>query len=144
MFGSAFGAALGSLTMFINGFLSPWGFAGIIMPFQMVGMALIGFMGGIYYKLLGGNFTEKVYTKILRLEVSFLAAFLTLIYDVITNIGWALPSNTPILVALISGTWFTITHVLSNAAIFGGAFFTLVRVIGVLQGKNPWNYRGEA
>jgi hypothetical protein len=137
MFGSAFGAALGSLTMFINGFLSPWGFAGIIMPFQMVGMALIGFVGGVYRKLLGGNSMEKAYTKILRLEVSFLAAFLTLIYDVITNIGWALPSNTPIIAALISGTWFTIIHVLSNVAVFGGAFHTLVKIIRRFAWQNP-------
>jgi hypothetical protein len=136
LFGAIFGAILGALTMFINGFLSPWGFAGIIMPFQMAGMALIGFVGGVYRKLLGGNPMERAYTKILHLEVSFLAAFLTMIYDVLTNIGWALPSNTPIIAALISGTWYTIIHVLSNAMLFGGAFFILVRIIGKLLGEN--------
>jgi hypothetical protein len=144
LFGAVFGTILGALTMFINGFLSPWGFAGIIMPFQMAGMALIGFVGGVYRKLLGGNPTERAYTKILQLEVSFLAAFLTLIYDVLTNIGWAWPSNTPIIAALISGTWYTIIHVLSNAMLFGGAFFTLVRIIGNLLGENPWNYQKGA
>jgi len=141
LFGTLFGAFLGALTMFINGFLSPWGFAGTIMPFQMFGMALMGFMGGLYRKSLGRNFSTS---KILNLEVSFLAAFFTLIYDIITNIGWALPSNTPIIAALIWGTWFTMTHVISNTALFGTAFFGLVRIMGNLLGENVWSCQKEA
>jgi len=133
LFGSPFGALLGALTMFINGFLSPWGFAGTIMPFQMSGMGLIGWIGGVYRTSLGRNFSTS---KILNIEVSFLAAFFTLIYDVITNIGWALPSSTPIIAALISGTWFTIVRVVWNAVLFGTAFFGLVRIIGNLLGEN--------
>jgi len=133
LFGTLFGAFLGALTMFINGFLSSWGFAGIIMPFQIFGMALMGFVGGLYRRSLGRNFSPS---KILNLEVSFLAAFFTLIYDVITNIGWALPSSTPIIAALISGTWFTIVRVVWNAVLFGTAFFGLVRIIGNLLGEN--------
>lgn len=136
LFGTLFGASLGALTMFINGFLSPWGFAGIIMPFQMFGMALMGFMGGLYRKSLGRNFSTS---KILNLEVSFLAAFFTLIYDIITNIGWALPSNTPIIVALIAGTWFTIVHVVSNTVLFGTVFFGLVRIARNLLGEDAWS-----
>lgn len=144
MFGAGFGALLGVLTMFINGFLSPWGFAGIIMPYQMAGMALIGFTGGFYRKILGGNpNSTKNPTKILQFEVSFLAAFLTLIYDIITNIGWALPSGVPIIVALIQGTWFTVIHVASNVVFFGSAFFILVRILDNLLGENPWNSQKE-
>lgn len=140
LFGAGFGALLGALTMFINGFLSPWGFAGIIMPYQMAGMALIGFTGGFYRKILGGNPNNVVNpTKTLRLEVSFLAAFLTLIYDIITNIGWALPSGVPIIIALIQGAWFTVIHVTSNVVFFGGAFFILVRIISNLLGGASWN-----
>ena len=83
LFGALFGALLGALTMFINGFLSPWGFAGIIMPFQMLGMALMGFAGGFYRKFVGENFDIS---KSLNLESACLAAFLTLIYDIITNV----------------------------------------------------------
>lgn len=145
MFGAGFGALLGALTMFINGFLSPWGFAGIVMPYQMAGMALIGFAGGFYRKILGGNPNDaKNPTKILQLEISSLAAFLTLVYDVITNIGWALPSGVPVIVALIQGTWFTVIHIASNVVFFGSAFFILVRIIGNLLGENPWNSRREA
>jgi len=138
LFGTLLGAFLGTLTMFINGFLSPWGFAGIIMPFQMFGMALIGFTGGLYRKSLGRNFSTS---KTSNLEVSSLAAFFTLIYDIITNIGWAVPSNTPIIAALIAGTWFTIFHVVSNTVLFGTTFFGLVRIIGNLLGDNVWSCR---
>lgn len=144
MFGAAFGVALGTLTMFINGFLSPWGVAGVVMPYQMAGMALIGFMGGVYRRVLGKNPVEITDPpRILNLEVSFLAAFLTLVYDVITNIGWALPYGVPIIVALIQGAWFTVVHVASNIVFFGSAFFILVRVISNLIGENPWSFRKE-
>jgi len=138
LFGTLFGALLGALTMFINGFLSPWGFAGIIMSFQMFGMALMGFMGGLYRKSLGRNFSTS---KILNLEVSFLAAFFTLIYDIITNIGWALPTDTAIIAALIAGAWFTIVHVVSNTLLFGTAFFGLVRSIGNWLGEDVWRFQ---
>ncbi|MEM1566715.1 MAG: ECF transporter S component [Candidatus Bathyarchaeia archaeon] len=145
MFGACFGALLGALTMFINGFLSPWGFAGIIMPYQMAGMALMGFAGGFYRKILGENPNSVNHpTKILRLEVSSLAAFLTLIYDVITNIGWALPSGIPIIIALIQGAWFTVIHVASNVVFFGSAFFILVRIISSLLGETSWKSPKEA
>jgi len=138
LFGASFGAFLGALTMFINGFLSLWGFAGTIMPFQILGMALMGFMGGVYRKSLGGSVSIS---KILNLEVSFLAAFFTLIYDIITNIGWAVPSNTPVIAALIAGTWFTIVHVVSNTVLFGAAFFGLVRIVANLLGEDTWSYQ---
>ncbi|MEM2972280.1 MAG: hypothetical protein QW270_07680 [Candidatus Bathyarchaeia archaeon] len=134
------GASLGALTMLINGFLSPWGFAGVILPFQMLGMALMGFMGGVYRRLLGGGISKL---NILNLEVSFLAAFFTLIYDVITNVGWALPTNIPIIVALFSGAWFTVIHVVSNAILFGTVFSPLMRIIGDLAGENTWSYQKE-
>jgi len=37
IFGISFGATLGTLVMFINGFFSPWGFAGLMLPFQVAG-----------------------------------------------------------------------------------------------------------
>jgi len=141
LFGSPFGAFLGALTMFINGFLSPWGFAGIIMPFQMLGMALMGLVGGVYRKCLGGTPSTS---KILNLEISFLAAFLTLIYDIITNVGYAMLFNVNIIFALIAGTWFTIVHVVSNTVLFVAAFFGLVRIVSNLLGENVWSYQKGA
>ena len=133
LFGALFGALLGALTMFINGFLSPWGFAGIIMPFQMLGMALMGFAGGFYRKMLGGNFSVS---ESLNFESACLAAFLTLIYDIITNAGYAILFNLPIIAVLITGVWFSIVHVVSNTVLFGAAFHRLVKIVGSLVGDS--------
>ncbi len=141
LFGAFFGVSLGALTMFINGFLSPWGFAGIIMPFQILGMALMGFIGGVYRKSIGEN--PSVHWSS-NLEASFLAAFLTLMYDIITSVGYAVFFNVDIIVALVAGTWFTIVHVVSNTALFGTAFFGLVKIVGNLLGENAWGYQKEA
>jgi len=132
LFGALSGALLGALTMFVSGFLSPYGFAGIIMPFQIVGMAVIGFAGGVYRKLLGRNFPAGWQ---LRLEVSFLASFLTLIYDVITNFGYAIQFNVNLIVALFTGVWFAVVHNISNITLFGGAFFPLTKIICNLVGE---------
>jgi uncharacterized membrane protein len=140
LFGAPFGALLGALTMFINGFLSPWGFAGIVMPFQMLGMACMGLVGGFYHISLGKNSSVRWLSN---LEISFLAAFLTLFYDIITNVGYAVLFNVNIIVALVAGTWFAIVHVISNAVLFGTAFFGLVRIINNMLGKDVWNYQKE-
>jgi len=133
LFGALFGALLGALTMFINGFLSPWGFAGIIMPFQILGMALIGFAGGAYRKLIGNDFSIS---KSLNFESACLAAFLTLIYDIITNVGYAVLFNLEIVIVLIAGVWFSIIHVVSNTVLFGAAFHRLIKIVGSLAGEN--------
>ena len=133
LFGALFGALLGALTMFINGFLSPWGFAGIIMPFQMLGMALMGFAGGFYRKTLGRNFDVA---ESLNFESACLAAFITLIYDIITNAGYAILFNLPIIAVLIAGVWFSIVHVVSNTVLFGAAFHRLVKIVGSLVGDS--------
>jgi len=133
LFGAPFGALLGALTMFINGFLSPWGFAGIIMPFQMLGMALMGSAGGAYRKLIGNDFSIS---KSLNFESACLAAFLTLIYDIITNAGYAVLFNLEIVIVLIAGVWFSIIHIISNTVLFWAAFHRLIKIIGSLAGEN--------
>ncbi|MEM2103289.1 MAG: hypothetical protein QW717_00170 [Candidatus Bathyarchaeia archaeon] len=125
--------------MFVNGFLSPWGFAGLNMPFQMVGMALIGLAGGFYrkipYRCYSGNF---------YFEIAVLGAFLTALYDLITNLGVAashvitgIPFDLAVIIALAYGTPFTIVHVLSNTAVFGVAFLPIVKVAkNMFAGEN--------
>jgi hypothetical protein len=98
--------------MLVNGFLSPWGMAGLIMPFQMVGMAIIGATGGIY-----GRIRSK--GSLSYLETAILGAYLTLLYDFITNVGFAIAFNVPIVTALVSGIVFSLTYIAWNTALFG-------------------------
>jgi len=141
LFGSFFGVSVGTLTMLINGFLSPWGFGGINIPFQILGMALIGFVGGVYRKSCKppGNPSMRWFS----LEVSFLAAFLTLIYEIIVTLGFVIFSEVNIIVALIAGALFTVVHVASNTVLFGAALFGLVRIAGNVLGEQLWGYKKE-
>lgn len=120
VFGSIIGSLVGALTMIVNGFLSPWGMAGLILPFQAVSMGFIGAVGGFY-----GKKVRRMKAS-LCLECLILGAFLTLLYDVITNIGFALAfkaAGTPLLAAitstLVTGIPFAMTHIVWNSLIFG-------------------------
>ena len=126
VFGSWTGCLLGALIMFANGFLSSWGLGGLNMPFQMAGMGLIGFVGGLYGKAIGSG-------DIIRgrnvAEGMVLGAFLTLLYDILTNFGFAvqitlftgIPLWAAFVGALITGAVFASIHVLSNILLFFAA-----------------------
>lgn len=62
------------------------------------------------------------------MESAITGAFLTLLYDIITNIGTAVISGIPIIIALVTGVTFAILHISSNAVIFGVAFAPLLKV----------------
>jgi hypothetical protein len=131
VFGIFTGVLFGSFIMFINGFFSPWGFSGLNMPFQIMGMALIGLVGGVYKKYLSSYNSAEFFV-----EVAVLGGFLTVIYDLITNLGVAIQftiAGTSFSWAAISalayGTPFTIVHVVSNSAVFGIAFSPLIKAL---------------
>lgn len=140
LFGIFSGALLGALTMFVNGFLSPYGFAGMLMPFQMMGMTIMGIAGGIYRKSLEEKPSSA---RLISIEVAALGAFFTLIYDIITNLACAPWYGWNVTLALIMGTWFTVVHVVSNTVLFGAVFFGLVRTVGNVLGENAWSYQKE-
>ncbi|MGB9676606.1 MAG: ECF transporter S component [Candidatus Bathyarchaeales archaeon] len=131
IYGSFAGMLFGGFVMFVNGFFSPWGFAGLNMPFQMIGMALIGLAGGVYQKF------SKGYTSIsFCFEAAVLGAFFTTLYDLITNLGVAFqfaltgtPPDLAVLTALAYGTPFSLIHVASNMAVFGVAFLPLIKAV---------------
>lgn len=139
LFGSIMGILFGCFVMFVNGFFSPWGFAGVMMPFQIVGMALVGLAGGLY-----GKYSQN-YSSSARfyLEVAVVGAFLTVVYDLITNLGVAfsmmvgMPPTLAVITALAYGTPFSIVHVVSNIAVFGVVFFPVIKALNnVVMVKN--------
>jgi len=123
VFGCLAGGLFGTLVMFINGFLSPWGFAGLIMPFQIVGMSLIGVAGGIFRRY---GVAEPASRRVI--ESAILGSFLTLVYDIITNTGVALISNVPIWFAFAMGVTFSFFHIASNTLLFALAFTPLFKI----------------
>jgi len=131
VFGIIFGASLGATVMFINGFLSPYGTAGIALPFQISGMMLIGIAGGLYVRMGSGRFSAGGF-----FEVAVLGAFLTFIYDVVTNISMAVllsltgvPFHEALIAVLITGIVPSIMHIVWNTALFGSATVPMVNAM---------------
>jgi hypothetical protein len=141
VFGIPFGAGLGGLVMLINGFFSPYGFAGLLLPFQMVGMIIVGIGGGVY-----GRARENGYNVSSAIESAIGGAFLTLVYDLITNFGVAVslwlagtPISLAIINAIISGAPLSLVHVVSNTLVFAMLFFPLTNTLQrFLRGRNGW------
>jgi len=141
IFGISSGVALGILVMFINGFFSPWGFAGLMLPFQVTGMMVVGIGGGLY-----GRSKNGLYDARSCIEAAILGASLTLVYDVITNFGVAVSFmlvGTPLLLAfisaIISGALFSLIHIVSNTAVFGLIFLPLTNTLQkLLGGEKTW------
>ncbi len=139
VFGSVFGASLGVFVMSVNAFLSPWGFASLNMFFQMLGMAIIGAVGG-FYKI------DKGRSARFFVETAILGAFLTFIYQMIVNGGYAIYlslflSHISVLDALVlvqvTGIIFTVTQVSTNTIIFGVGAIPLINSIRkVVGGEN--------
>lgn len=134
VFGSLTGILFGGFVMFVNGFFSPWGFGGFNIPFQMIGMALIGLTGGLYKRYLQSYSSAQFHV-----EIAILGAFLTVLYDLITNFGVALSyilvgmrPDLAMITALAYGTPFSIIHVLSNIAVFGVAFYPIIKAVNCI------------
>ena len=140
-FGGSLGISLGVLIMFINGFFSFWGFAGLMLPFQLIGMVVTGMGGGLYRQMKDG-----LYGVNSCFETAVLGSFLTLLYDLITNLGVAVSlmlGGTPFFLScistMISGAPFLVIHVISNTIIFGTCFFPLINTLQKLMGeRNNW------
>ncbi|MEM4713757.1 MAG: DUF6580 family putative transport protein [Candidatus Bathyarchaeia archaeon] len=140
IFGSFTGVLFGCSVMFVNGFLSPWGFAGLNMPFQMVGMGIAGLAGGIY-----GKFWDKKLGLKSLFEAAVVGASLTLIYDFVTNFGVAVisslsgtPFHLALISTLISGVPFSLIHIFSNVFVFGLLFAPIS--CGILQFMEAENW----
>jgi uncharacterized membrane protein len=136
VFGSIAGGLLGTLVMLVNGFLSPYGFAGVVMPFQIAGIGLIGVAGGLYSRMTNGRLSAGGFA-----EAAVLGAFLTFVYDVVTNVGTAvflmlsgLSFPHALATALISGAIPSIIHVVWNTALFGSATVPLVSAMHKMLG----------
>jgi uncharacterized membrane protein len=136
LYGSLIGGFFGGFVMFVNGFLSPWGFGGLMIPFQIVGMATTGIAGGIYKRYMVETSLSRI-----GVEVTILGAFLTFLYDVITNLGVAVAYmlsgtswNIALILAISSGALFSLLHIASNLVLFGSGFVPLLKALQRVPG----------
>jgi len=143
MEGALVGALFGSFVMLINGFLSPFGFGGLNIPFQMVGMIIAGVLGGTY-----GRFTRNIRLGTnFFLETAVLGAFIALIYDLITNLGFGLQLiltgenySLALFTALAYGSFYSLVHIASNTIVFGVLFLPVTNALNNLKvGESRWS-----
>ncbi len=141
--GTVLGIFFGGSVMLINGFISPWGFGGLNIPFQIAGMIIAGIVGGVYRK-----FTNHVsFSARFTLEPAILGAFIALAYDIITNLGFALylvlaGENTSMAFAttIAYGSPFSVIHIVTNCAVFGILFLPITGALNRLNvGDTIWS-----
>lgn len=141
--GAVVGAFLGGFVMFINGFLSPVGFGGSNIPFQMAGMMIAGVLGGIYKR-----FTHNVSSSARFFsETAILGAFIALIFDIITNLGYGFyliligeDSSLAFLTAMANGVPLSLVHIVSNTMVFGILFLPVMNALSNLKiGEFHWS-----
>ena len=75
--------------------------------------------------LMSHQYRTVAWTKIRYLEIAIIGAVVTLFFDLITNLGYALWFGIPYFVAVIAGLLFIGIHVISNAIIFSAIVPTL-------------------
>jgi hypothetical protein len=115
--GSRVGGLIGVFTEAVSSIFNPLGPAPMPIFVGQVGcMTLIGVVGGVL-----ARFSDK--TKIRNLNKALMMGatglYLTVIYDLVTNLGFALSFGEPYEVALIYGSYFMIIHVFTNTFFFG-------------------------
>jgi predicted membrane protein len=143
MEGVVVSAFFSSFVMLINGFLSPWGFGGLNIPFQVVGMIIAGVLGGVYRR-----FTYDIsFSARFSLETAVLGAFIALVYDLITNLGFGIQlilagegSSLALFTVVAYGSFFSLVHIVSNSVVFGVLFLPLANALNSLKvGESHWS-----
>jgi len=141
--GALIGAFFGSFVMLINGFVSPYGFGGLNIPFQMAGMIIAGGLGGAYRKFTPNmNFSARF-----SLETAVLGALIALVYDVITNLGYGMQLvltgeslSLALFTALAVGAFYSLLHIVSNSVVFGVLFLPVMNALNSSKvGGSYWS-----
>jgi len=101
-------------------------------------IALTSLMTNTTYGLVGllAGFFKK-HTK--RIELAGLALVLTILYDLITNIGTAFIANITIVQALMQGIPFMLLHIIGNVAIVGICAPYLLKLITFVETRTQVN-----
>ena len=130
--GAVVGAFFGSFVMLINGFASPYGFGGLNIPFQMVGMIVAGGLGGAYRKFTPNmNLSARF-----SMETAVLGALIALVYDLITNFGYSMQLvltgeslSLAFFTAVAIGAFYSLLHIVSNSVVFGVLFLPVMNAL---------------
>ena len=145
LFGPAVGVSVGALTWLIYGTINPYGFCLPILVATTLSETIYGLAGGVLRRLSGDSWLrDGLAWSAYKLGV--LGFSLTALYDLATNVAFAITFGIPIPLALAYGAWFSLTHELSNAAIFAACTPALAktsRLLGLPGGAGKWSGEGS-
>jgi len=115
--GVKLGVVTGIISMTVYSNFNPLGPAPIPIFLAQIGcMALFGVVGG----LLGRSYNGEKSKTVSSLKMGAVGLYLTLVYDLVANLGFAISFyGGDYGLALITGSYFMIIHVLSNTLFFG-------------------------
>lgn len=140
-FGSRVGATVGALAWCVYGSINPYGFSLPIWISTMIGEALYGVVGGLRGKVGLNPHSSRIRSHKLvnfDVEMALWGFVLTFVYDLFTNIAFALTFGVPVFYALATGwlvpPWFGVLHEGSNLILFFFATIPLVKVVQKLKG----------
>ncbi len=124
------------LMALVYGTINPWG--GLIPPIW------IGQVIGWSYMVIAAHFFRPrngdVMSVINPLHLAVVGAFVTVIFDLTTNIGYAIAFSVPFVVALITGLPFMLIHGISNMILFSAAIPPLTRAICKHLAEEIWDH----
>lgn len=114
-----FGLTMGIWCVFvvsiIYAFFNPWGpFIPTIWIAQIIGWVYMVLAG--YLMRRQGKDTD--WSNSMIIEISIVAAVVTLFFDLVTTMGYAIWFSIPYFLAVITGIMFIAIHIVSNAIIF--------------------------
>ena len=134
-FGPLVGAFVGMFSWSVYGVINPMGFTLPILLATMFAESVYGIIGGLARKPLAEAFTGNMRDQMaLYVFFGMLGVFMTLFYDVVTNIVFGYVSNSSILVTLFNGVLFSLIHVTSNALFFGIACVPAINAVARVTG----------
>jgi len=129
VFGSYIGALTGVLAWAVYGVINPFGFSLPILWATMAGEAIFGAVGG----LVGKAQPDMANVFKFSVEMALWGFVLSVSYDLLTNIVFALTFGASILEAFVTGwlmpPWFGFLHEASNTLLFLSAVRPTVKAI---------------
>jgi LytS/YehU family sensor histidine kinase len=135
-FGPLVGGLVGVFSWGIYGSINPLGFSLPVWVSTMVGEAFFGVFGGLV-KLFVFRKNSRIVNDKLGAAVLFAVSglFLTLAYDLFTNLAYAYTYGINFIVAIIVGfVPFGIMHLLSNVVFFGVGCVPAINIIFKVTG----------
>jgi uncharacterized membrane protein len=126
--GAAAGATVGCFSWLVYGVLNPYGFNPLVWASTTICESLYGLAGGLTRRLLSPLSRAGLKEALLLGSLGFLATFT---YDLFTNLAFAVAFNIPWLLAIALGVPFTLTHEVSNLAMFTFVAPSVARAVGM-------------